>query len=148
MISLPISLCNSPFVCPINPLPDMSDSALFIGSGGGVKLNVLYVCLGLLFALLKLRGGFLLFGRDDWISFVTLLILPILLGTIDESSWWLSFSSMSTSISEFTVCKFIGHENFWKSISRSNAWLGIEKSLCLLVSQDSSSLSSWVCWDT
>ena len=38
---LPISLCNNPLVCPINPLPDMSDSVLFIGSGGGVKLNVL-----------------------------------------------------------------------------------------------------------
>ena len=41
IISLPISLCNNPLVCPINPLPDMSDSELFIGSGGGVKLNVL-----------------------------------------------------------------------------------------------------------
>ena len=41
IISLPISLCNNPLVCPIDPLPDMPDSALFIGSGGGVKLNVL-----------------------------------------------------------------------------------------------------------
>ena len=39
--SLPISLYNNPLVCPINPLPVMSDSVLFIGSGGGVKLNVL-----------------------------------------------------------------------------------------------------------